>query len=135
MCLVCVVLLVRCRKMYCFAPGVRFKSSSSNIDRWIREYACLCLLEILAYSTSNKTSANMEMRCFTPGARTQPATEITTFAVLENAYITPVARTQPATAITTFAVLENAYFTPGARTQPATAITTCVVLVNVVWCL
>ena len=51
----------------------------------------------------------MEMRCFTPGARTQPATAITTFAVLENAYITPVARTQPATAITTFAVLENAY--------------------------
>lgn len=50
---VCVVLLVRCRKMYCFAPRVRFKPSSSNIDRWIWEYAWLCLLEISAHSTAN----------------------------------------------------------------------------------
>ena len=49
----------------------------------------------------------MEMRCFAPGARTQPATAITIFAVLENAYFTPGVRTQPATAIMAFAVLEN----------------------------
>ena len=54
----------------------------------------------------------MEMRCYAPGARTQPAT-----------------------AIIACAVLENAYFTPGARTKPATAIMACAVLENVVWCL
>lgn len=52
----------------------------------------------------------MEMRCFTPGARTQPAT-----------------------AITACAVLENSYFTAGARTQPTVAFMACAVLVNVVW--
>ena len=103
---VCVVLLVRCRKMYCFAPRVRFKPSSSNIDRWIWEYAWLCLLEISAHSTANiqckygnalfcawsKNTAgnsNYDLRgagecVFTPGARTQPATAIMAFAVLEN---------------------------------------------------
>ena len=50
------------------------------------------------------------MRCFTPGARTQPATAITACAVLENAYFTAGARTQPTVAFMACAVLGIALF-------------------------
>ena len=84
MCLVCVVLLVRCRKMYCFAPGARTKPSTAIM-------ACAVLGNALFYAWSKNTAGNSNYglrgagKCvFTAGVRTQPATAITTLAVLEN---------------------------------------------------